>query len=408
MLLLNRPQRTASGKFAKRGRKETAQMDMRTLLVERACLLTFCTLLVLANVRENRGMPGLRWFAASNVNYFVGGILIASRDHVPVWASVVLANFLYSMGYVFLHRCLSLFFSQRPLYWWAQCSVAALSLAQCVFFTLIHPDIRYRLAAIGFATGLQFAICAMVAFHGAEKKTMRHAAIGMGSVLAFSAALNLSRVALTLVWGTTKSYLHADQIQTMIVMLNTMVFVAIDIAFVWMIATTLRNELHTQAMTDPLTRVLNRRALELMAERAIQRSRQMGQPLSAIAIDLDSFKEINDSRGHRTGDMTLVSAARCLESGLRDSDSIARVGGDEFVIMLPDCSRSSAQVIAERLRVALESQKIMVGEEWIEIRASFGVATLEEFMPDWDGLIAECDRALYSAKSVGGNFVHVT
>jgi len=382
-------------------------MDMRTLLLERACLLTFCMLLVLANVREHRGMSGLRWFAASNINYFVGAILIANRNYVPVWASVVLANFLYSMGYVFLHRCLADFFGQKRLYWWAHCAVAALSLGQCVYFTLIHPDIRYRLAAIGFATGLQFVLCALVAFHGA-KTAMRNAAIVMGSVLTFSAVLNISRVVLTLVWGTTQVYLHADTIQTTTVMLNTTIFVAIDMAFVWMVATTLRDELQVQAMTDPLTKVLNRRALELTAERGIGRCRRMGQALSAIVIDLDGFKEINDSKGHRAGDVTLVAAARCLETGLRESDSIARVGGDEFVIVLPNCARSSAQEIAERLRVTLESRKIMVGEEWIQIRASFGVAMLEESMKDWEELMAECDRALYTAKSVGGNFVYVT
>ena len=382
-------------------------MDMRTLLLERACLLTFCMLLVLANVREHRGMSGLRWFAASNINYFVGAILIANRNYVPVWASVVLANFLYSMGYVFLHRCLADFFGQKRLYWWAHCAVAALSLGQCVYFTLIHPDIRYRLAAIGFATGLQFVLCALVAFHGA-KTAMRNAAIVMGSVLTFSAVLNISRVVLTLVWGTTQVYLHADTIQTTTVMLNTTIFVAIDMAFVWMVATTLRDELQVQAMTDPLTKVLNRRALELTAERGIGRCRRMGQALSAIVIDLDGFKEINDSKGHRAGDVTLVAAARCLETGLRESDSIARVGGDEFVIVLPNCGRSSAQEIAERLRATLESRKIMVGEEWIQIRASFGVATLEESMNDWEELVVECDRALYAAKSVGGNFVHVT
>jgi diguanylate cyclase (GGDEF)-like protein len=381
-------------------------MDMRTLLIERACLLTFCTLLVLVNVREHRRVAGLRWFAASNVNYFVGGILIASREHLPVWVSVVLANFLYSMGYVFLHRCLAQFFSQKPLYWWAQCLVAVLSLGQCIYFSLIHPDIRYRLAAIGLATGLQFAICAMVAFLGA-RTTIRKAAIGMGCVLAFSAMLNLARVALTLVWGTTTTYLKADQIQTMTVMLNTMVFVAIDIAFVWMIATTLRDELQTQALTDSLTRVLNRRAVEATAGRAIERSRRTGQPLSAIVIDLDGFKEVNDSLGHSAGDATLVSVARCMEAELRESDSIARVGGDEFVIVLPNCGRGGAQDIAERLRATLESRKITVGEESVAIRASFGVATLEDSMKDWDGLMLECDRALYTAKSVGGNLVYV-
>jgi diguanylate cyclase (GGDEF)-like protein len=389
-----------------RGGERAAPMDMRTLLLERACLLTFCTLVVLATLRDHPGMPGLRRFALSNITYFAGGILIAGRDHLPVWAAVVLANFLYSVGYVCLHWCLSEFFGGKRLYWWAQCGAAALSLGQCIYFTWVVPDIRYRLAAIGLATGLQFAICAVVALQGVGT-AMRSAAIGMGTVLVFSAALNFARVALTLLWGTTRTYLHAGLIQTWIVMLNTMVFVAIDIAFVWMIATMLRNELQAQAMTDPLTRLLNRRALEGMVERAITRSRQSGQPLSAIVIDLDDFKGVNDSLGHRAGDVTLVDAARCLEAELRASDSIARVGGDEFVIVLPDCSKATAQEIAERLRATLELRTIMVGEERVRIRASFGVAMLEESMTGWEGLMAECDRALYTAKSVGGNHVFV-
>jgi diguanylate cyclase (GGDEF)-like protein len=382
-------------------------MDMRTLLIERACLLTFCTLLVLANIREHRRTPGVWWFAASNVNYFVGGILIASREHVPAWASVVLANFLYSLGYVFLHRCLSQFFSQKPKLWWAQWSVAALSLTQCIYFALIHPNIRYRLAAIGLATGLQFSICATVAFLG-SRAAIRRAAIGMGCVLAFSAALNLTRVVLTLIWGTTQTYLRADEIQTMTVMLNTTVFVAIDIAFVWMIATALRDELQVQATTDPLTKVLNRRALEALAANLIERSRRSGQPLSAIVIDLDDFKVVNDSLGHYGGDVTLIATARSLEAELRLTDSIARVGGDEFVVVLPNCNRKKAHEIAERLRATVESQNIIVGERSVHVSASFGVAMLEEFMTDWEGLIAECDRALYTAKNAGGNLVYLT
>jgi hypothetical protein len=73
-------------------------MDMRTLLLERVCLLGFCTLLVVANVREHRKMRGIRWFVASNLSYLIGGVLIANRESVPVWAAVILANFLYSIG----------------------------------------------------------------------------------------------------------------------------------------------------------------------------------------------------------------------------------------------------------------------------------------------------------------------
>lgn len=380
-------------------------MDMRTLLLERVCLLGFCTLLVVANVREHRNMRGIRWFVASNLNYLVGAMLIANRQHLPVWAAVVLANFLYSMGYVFLHRCLAEFLRPDRRLWLAQCTMATLSLALCIYFALLHPDIRLRLAAIGLATGLQFAICAAVAFDGGRVR-IRVAAISMGCVLAFSATLNLTRVLLTLVWGTTQTYLKADDIQTSVVMMNTMIFVAIDIAFVWMIATTLRNELHVQAMTDPLTHVLNRRALEVLVGSAIEVSLETGRPLSAIAVDLDDFKLINDSLGHSMGDTVLVETVRSMEGELRGTDSIARVGGDEFVIVLPNCPLTNAEEIAGRLRSALEALHFEAGES-LQVRASFGVATLAAGMSSWESLIAECDRALYTAKSAGGNFVQV-
>jgi diguanylate cyclase (GGDEF)-like protein len=227
----------------------------------------------------------------------------------------------------------------------------------------------------------------------------------MGAVLTFSAVVNLTRVVLTLVWGTTQTYLKADDIQTTVVMLNTIIFVAIDIAFLWMIATTLRNELHTQAMTDPLTRVLNRRALGLRMAGVMERSRQTSRPVSAIVIDLDNFKKINDSLGHVTGDLVLVETVRCVQAGLRASDLIARVGGDEFAIVMPDCPLDQALLIGERLRAALEAQTISADEQTVHILASFGVATLLDNTGSWEGLLAECDRALYAAKNSGGNLV---
>lgn len=387
--------------------EDQGQMDMRTLLLERACLLTFCMLLVLLNLRSYRNMNGIRWFAASNIGYFIGGILIASRDHLPIWAAVVLSNLLYSLGYVLLHRCLAAFFGEKRWYWRGQCAAAVASLLLCLHFTYIHPDLRLRLAFIGLTTGLQFAMAAAVALHG-RRSAMRSAALAMSAVLVFSSGLNLLRVFLTLALGTTQTYLGSGQVQTTIVMLNTTIFVAMDIAFLWMIATSLRNELQQQAMTDPLTKVMNRRALEAALGRLVNRCRQTGQPLSMVMLDLDEFKRINDTLGHRMGDRALMAVADCLREGLRDSDLIARFGGDEFVLLLPNCPRNGAHEIAERLRTALEQKNLVLSNEPVHLKASFGVTTLEEPEKDWETLLIECDRALYTAKQVGGNFVYVT
>lgn len=285
--------------------------------------------------------------------------------------------------------------------------MAALSLLLCLTFTYGYPNIRLRLAGIGLATGFQFVFAGLVAAYGWYTR-MRAPALTMSAVLFFSAALNLLRILLTLLWGTTQTYLKADEIQTTIVMLNTTIFVSIDLAFLWMMATSLRDELQTQAMTDPLTGVMNRRAFEEALTNAVTRSRETGQPLSVVMMDLDDFKGINDTLGHRAGDKALMVATQCLREGLREADAVARMGGDEFVILLPNCPRNGAHEIAERLRAAIEIRSVPFAEEAITLKASFGVATLSEPAMEGDALLIECDRALYTAKRVGGNFVYVT
>lgn len=111
---------------------------------------------------------------------------------------------------------------------------------------------------------------------------------------------------------------------------------AVTIAFVWMTAAGLRREVEVQALTDPLTGLLNRRAIEVTAEREIMLDSLRRQVLSAILIDLDGFKQNNDSFGHHSGDIVLIAVATCLKQRMRRQDHLAGLGGDEFVLLLPN------------------------------------------------------------------------
>lgn len=172
-----------------------------------------------------------------------------------------------------------------------------------------------------------------------------------------------------------------------------------------MTAAGLREDLHRQATTDPLTRLMNRRAIELAADREITWSRVSREPLSAIMVDLDGFKQINDCHGHQFGDTVLQDVARCLQTGMRARDQVGRLGGDEFVVLLPSTPVTAAREIAERLRSHLESFEIVSGESRIRVQASFGVSELTTGTRDWGQLMLNCDRALYSVKEIGGNQV---
>ena len=158
-----------------------------------------------------------------------------------------------------------------------------------------------------------------------------------------------------------------------------------------------------RAATDALTGLANRRALHDTLGRMIAQARRTGCPLAAIALDLDRFKEINDRHGHECGDHVLEATARALRASLRASDFVARSGGEEFVVLLPDTGLDGALVVAENLRLALEAMTVPGLTH--RVTGSFGVAVHPDEADDAEGLLRLADRALYAAKRNGRNRV---
>jgi diguanylate cyclase (GGDEF)-like protein/PAS domain S-box-containing protein len=157
--------------------------------------------------------------------------------------------------------------------------------------------------------------------------------------------------------------------------------------------------------TDHLTGAANRARLLDVAESEINKSRRYGKPLSAIMLDLDHFKRINDTGGHAAGDEVLIEAVRRCRPVLRSFDTIARMGGEEFVILLPGTTSSSAVEIAELVRVALAESPFITSSKQFTVTASLGCASLENRSMDIDGLLRNADEALYRAKKLGRNRV---
>jgi diguanylate cyclase (GGDEF)-like protein len=163
------------------------------------------------------------------------------------------------------------------------------------------------------------------------------------------------------------------------------------------------------AVTDGLTELHNHRYLYEALERLLERARRDAQPLSLIMLELDNFKRFNDAHGHQSGDEVLRTIAMLLRRGSRPSDVVARYGGDEFMVVLPNASKTAAQETAERLRRAVEAYPLVVGDDVIAtVTLSVGVATYPGDGHTVDALVEAVDRAQYTAKRSGGNTVHVS
>ena len=161
-------------------------------------------------------------------------------------------------------------------------------------------------------------------------------------------------------------------------------------------------------ITDDLTKLFNSRYLNLYISREIKRCKRHGIPLSVIFLDLDGFKGINDQFGHLAGSGTLAEVGSILALAVRESDILARYGGDEFVVVLPETPASGALVIAERLRKAIEEHGFLQGQGLsARISASFGIASYPDHALTPEGLIQKADQAMYRVKERDKNGIEV-
>lgn len=162
-------------------------------------------------------------------------------------------------------------------------------------------------------------------------------------------------------------------------------------------------QLRAMAATDMLTGLSNRRRILEIAEYELSRNRRAGNSMSVILCDIDHFKRVNDSFGHETGDRVLVEIAAALRKEIRAQDSIARWGGEEFLVLLPDTGLETAAIIADRLRLAVAATRVELPNQQLAVTMTFGVSEWLRDEPTIDLSIARADKALYQGKRSGRN-----
>ena len=169
----------------------------------------------------------------------------------------------------------------------------------------------------------------------------------------------------------------------------------------------LHETVQRQAVTDELTGLFNHRRFQEALENEVERARRFDQELGLVMLDIDNFKQVNDTYGHQQGDLVLREVARVLREFSREIDEPARYGGEELAVVLPQTDLDGAFNLAERVRVGIEQLELplLEGPGTMSVTASFGVAVFPECAGDPKRLVGAADAALYEAKQSGKNNV---
>jgi diguanylate cyclase (GGDEF)-like protein len=199
---------------------------------------------------------------------------------------------------------------------------------------------------------------------------------------------------------TTNSALNLGSALAFVVLV-----LALHATLMALVVTRLTGELRRMSRHDSLTGLLNRRAMEELLFAQVQRSVRAREPFAVMMLDLDHFKRVNDHYGHAVGDQALKHVSKLLRGSVREVDSLARFGGEEFVVLMPGASLVQAQPMAERLRERLCATPLVVADTTVPLSISIGIAQWRGGQEDLSQLLVRADTALFQAKGQGRNRV---
>jgi diguanylate cyclase (GGDEF)-like protein len=352
---------------------------------------------------SNPFLKGLGWLSATFACGAVSTLLLYFDGHIPRFYTNVLANGLTLLAYMLLHAAI-LDLEQRSGRRVTIFSlvVFALWLASALIYTYARDSHQMRVVYGSILIALQ-ALQSVVVLLRHPEKGIRVPVWYTAIVLFGFALFNLVRAVLIAINGMPEDIFAPSRLQLLSVLVYLSTALGVGFGFFWMSTAKLRFTLERLASTDPLTGVSNRRVFLAACERELARCQRSGETFSLLVADIDHFKRINDRFGHMAGDTVLCAIADCIQAQLRTSDILGRWGGEEFVVLLPDCPPNAALEVADRLREGVEH--FTPPNLDVHVTVSLGVATFRGAPDPLDDVLRRGDQALYQAKAAGRNRV---
>lgn len=350
----------------------------------------------------NAQVPGIRRWVVGRILVALGLVMLLLRLELPFALSAIVGAMLLSGGVLVGVTGSRQFMARQPLPGWATWGFAPAYAAALYWLVVIDVDLSLR-------TALSSVVMAVISFVNVvslwpgPQHAVRISNRIMAAIFALNGLFFLSR-AIYSIDPSSGTRMTEPSWDVNLVMLEGIVVTILGaMTYTTMVTEYLQADLRRQAERDPLTGVHNRRAFDARARRAIERARRMGDRISLLYLDLDNFKSINDRFGHAAGDEVLRQVAEIVGASLRQTDLSARLGGEEFAVLLPHADSGAARVIAERIRRGMEESRFEIGGEAFQATLSIGLAVLDGSGDDLERLSLRADQALYRAKQEGRN-----
>lgn len=343
---------------------------------------------------------GFGEWASAVLLFFITGPLYAIGDPATESLRISIANTVLMSGIYLCYIGTQRFFGVTPKLARGWTLVTSVNLV-LAWFALVDNSYSLRLAITSALQTYLFCMNAWLVYRHGMHTFPR---IMLTCVLASAAILQIIRYGASLTNPQMVSILDTTTIQVAYVTTYPFIMLLFSISTILLASERLRDELERMSNHDPLTGLLNRRAFEEQTQREWARRTRQPQSLSALAFDLDHFKSVNDTYGHAVGDIVLAHAARVLRDMARETDIVARLGGEEFVTVMPGASEEQALAVAERIRSFLANEPIMTpGGQSLRITTSVGLASANSGDVDIHTVLQRADKALYEAKKTGRN-----
>lgn len=384
-------------------------LDLYTLTVVLILVSASLSIVMLVAWRANKTYDGFGLWTAGNLLGSLAFLMVGLRDVIPTFVGIVGGNLLAIGSLLCIGHGVRVFFG-RPLRIRLIFTALAAEFLFAAYYLLVDDNIVMRIVTVSVIAGIITAFSAYE-FFTARRGASRFIHTVAGCVFAAFTIFMAGRAYLTYRYSNIDDLFAPDWIQSLSYLLFSLFVVIWTFCFTTLNSQRLQQdlemaqvELERLATTDYLTGLGNSRAFFDRAASEVLRSQRYGIPLALVVFDIDHFKSVNDTFGHPGGDRTLREIAAACQRTTRKSDFIARLGGEEFGLLLAHADIESATQAAEHFRRTIEELIVEHEENTIFVTSSFGVAELRAD-DTLESLLARADSCLYRAKELGRNRV---